>query len=365
MKLEKLLLVFSLSIFFSCSNKKSEPKIEDQQAIPDTVSTDSSQEGDMISKKVMSYYTIENDSSEDDEYHPSNINLFYARFTDRENFAFVSLSDIYHLSEHPDSIAIPNIEDKGFDNAQYLILESRYRSLFLSGTGVQETDSLYMYDCKNNNLNTFAVKDLKVVAQVNPYASSSDWPLSQSDYMIGFEIDLKSVENFEDVMYENLVYIGKENPFVCEQLAPIRWSKIQTDRYPTKTIKKSHTYYLEDHIIGDTYLFEKDNLQYFIQNYHTNEERSYYETYRRLLVVDRTTKDVLADKLFGRGEGTSPSPLNFQGEEDTNIYQWTGKLFKYKAPVTFGFEYISFGCPSISVLDKSGEDIYINCDNRH
>jgi hypothetical protein len=47
------------------------------------------------------------------------------------------------------------------------------------------------------------------------------------------------------------------------------------------------------------------------------------------------------------------------------INQWTGKLFKYKAPVIFGFNGESFGCPHISFLDFSEQSIYKNCDCRH
>jgi hypothetical protein len=40
-------------------------------------------------------------------------------------------------------------------------------------------------------------------------------------------------------------------------------------------------------------------------------------------------------------------------DEETNYYaQWTGRLFKGKAPVVFNFITPSFGCHTITFLDK-------------
>ena len=51
---------------------------------------------------------------------------------------------------------------------------------------------------------------------------------------------------------------------------------------------------------------------------------------------------------------------------ETNVInQWTGKLFKNKENVIFGFQYHSFSCPYITVLSKKPAQIEINCDNRH
>ena len=85
---------------------------------------------------------------------------------------------------------------------------------------------------------------------------------------------------------------------------------------------------------------------------------------RRLLVVDSKTKEIIIDKLYSSSEGTSPTPLNYE-EGDDVVNQWTGKLFKNKPQVIFGFLYESFGCPGISIIDKSNEEIYLQCDNRH
>ncbi len=119
--------------------------------------------------------------------------------------------------------------------------------------------------------------------------------------------------------------------------------------------------YMEGSSMGNTYLYKTNHFLYFLQDYLDDRNVA---CYRRLLIVDSKTKDIIIEKFFGRGEGTSPSDLNYADEYET-VNQWTGKLFKDKPPVVFGFEYISFGCPAISIIDKSNEDIYINCDNRH
>jgi hypothetical protein len=53
-------------------------------------------------------------------------------------------------------------------------------------------------------------------------------------------------------------------------------------------------------------------------------------------------------------------------EDSANIReQWTGRLFKNKPPVSFGFEYQSFGYHGITLLSETEKEIWISCDNRH
>ena len=308
--------------------------------------------------------TIEYDIVENDyELSIQDPALFMLSWVENSDVAFISLSDIYPLNyDDFDSLILPDVKEKEIAAAQYFELEAKYRNRFLSKTKISETDSVFVYDYSKNKLVSFVVKNLKVVAMLNFYASESDYPYSPYDYMIGFEIDTKKVEGFSDYYRGVLVYVGKENPFTQEQLVPIVWEEISAKDYPSKEIDAENASFLKSLAIGKTYLFEANRLQYFLQDH--LESQFNQVDFRRLLVVDSKTKDIIIEKIYGRGEGTSPSPLNYEYEYE-NINQWTGRLFKNKPPVVFGFEYISFGCPFISIIDKSKEDIYIYCDNRH
>ncbi|WP_294963621.1 oxidoreductase [uncultured Flavobacterium sp.] len=290
-----------------------------------------------------------------------SIYLFNVIPKDSSDIAFVSLSDIYSNNDEKDTLVLPNIEKLGKYDAQYFTFDKNYRKRFLSKTNISETDSLFVYDYAKNKLVSFAVKNLKTAAMLNGYSSAEDWPYHHYDFMIGFEINKKLLNGFSEYYREALVYIGKENPFSNERLKPISWKKITKKEYPSKALKNDDRALLKNTVTGNTYFYKTDSHEYFLQDYLDSNKTIYG---RRLLVLDSKTKDVIIEKLFSQSEGISPTPLNYENG-DNSIEQWTGKLLKNKPEVVFGFEYVSFGCPSISVIDKSNEEINIQCDNRH
>ncbi len=200
---------------------------------------------------------------------------------------------------------------------------------------------------------SFAVKELKVVARLSVYASTYDWPFAHYDYMIGFEIKGKPMGG--------LVYVGKENPFVQGQMRPVGWKEMAPKDIPDLGNSLKDTLQLGKYVSENIYSAKDKDVQFFIQDMN----RENYSRARRLLVINLNTEETLLDKMFYDGESTSSAPLNFVNGNENDITQWTGKLFKNKPPVVFGFQYHSFGCPSISFLDKAEKEIYINCDNRH
>jgi hypothetical protein len=301
---------------------------------------------------------------EGDDYTPrkESINLFTLTYRDSTDAAFVSLSDIYPLSGNDeDTLALPEIKKMSVKDANYFILEKKYKNRFFSKTNISETDSLFVYDYNKNKLVSFAVKNLKAAALINGYTSEQDFPYDRYNYMIGFEISKEYLKGFTDYYTDVLVYVGKENPFSKEPLTPIVWKKIAGKEYPSKPIKTKDHEQLKNKVMGNTYVYKTASYNYFLQDY--LDSRKDVDA-RRLLVLDAKTNDVIIEKIYGESEGTSPSPLNYQNS-DNIINQYTGKLFKDKPPVVFGFLYESFGCPAISLIDKSNEDIYIQCDYRH
>lgn len=270
---------------------------------------------------------------------------------------FISLSDIYPLSDHIDSLAVPEESSE-----EHFKLNSIYRKRFLTKTKIAESDNIFLYDYVQNKLLSFTVKNLNVVANLSPYESGDETPHSQYDYMIGFEIDKKLTQVFGDYANEILVAVGEKNPFAEKQLTAIVWKKINSKEFPSKKIKDEFGVLEQKYAIGNSYTFKFGSLEYFIQDF-IRDETTFA---RRLLVVDSKTKAIIHEDLFSEGESDSLAPLNFINKEEGNSQnQWTGKLFKNKETVIFGFEYHSFGCPEITVLGKKPTPIGIYCDNRH
>lgn len=291
-----------------------------------------------------------------------NLALYSFSSIEQSDLGFVSLSDNYPLSNNPDSVAIPDVKGKGIKSAAYFKLDVTYRKRFLSKTKIAETDRVFIYDYASNALVSFTVKSLNVVARLNLYADKDDWPYSQEDYMFGFEINKNLLKGFKDYDNDVLVYVGKENPFAGQKLKPVAWKKISSKDYPAKAVKKDPALQPQKYVVGNSYRFDVAGFQYFIQDYLSSNH-----IFARRLVVQIQNQKIIYEKVYTESEGVSLAPLNFVNEEGDNhtITQWTGKLFKNRAPVIFGFEYQSFGCPAITILEQPATEVYINCDNRH
>lgn len=312
--------------------------------------------------KVTEHTETETDTPQTEETSKKeSIYLFNLMPKDSSDVAFVSLSDIYPIDNEKDTLTLPNLEKMADADAQYFTFAKNYRKRFLSKTNISETDSLFVYDYAKNKLVSFLVKNLKTAAMLNVYSIGDAGPYRNYDFMIGFEINKKHLNGLSEYYRNALVYVGKENPFSKERLKPISWKKMAKKDYPSKAMKNNDRALLKSTTAGNTYFYKTESYEYFLQDYLDSNKTIYG---RRLLVVDSKTKEVVIEKLFSQSEGTSPAPLNYENGEDS-IEQWTGKLFKNKPEVVFGFEYLSFGCPSISVIDKSNEEINIQCDNRH
>jgi hypothetical protein len=287
-----------------------------------------------------------------------DLQLFDLRFYEKDSIqslAFISLSEIYPLSKNPDSLAIPNLTEKEIEEAPNFTcfkLDSTYRKRFLAATTISETDKVFIYDYSINALRTFTVKNLKVVACLNIYGA--DWPYSQDDFMIGFEVNKNALSGSDKYFTHSLAYIGKANPFVRGQIKPIIWQKIEPADYPSKEFPAYDTSYTGKCVTGDTYKFETKGLHYFVQDLVSLADN--WVSVKRLIVIDIKTKEIVYEKNFYSGESASWASLN---------NQWTGRLFKNKPCVIFGFNSVSFGCPSIEFINPTEKTIYINCDNRH
>lgn len=273
--------------------------------------------------------------------------------SNKDTVAFVSLSEIYPLSDHPDSLPIPDTIGK----TGYLKLDAKYRKRLLNGTKISETDKVFVYDYANDILQTFTVKDLAAVAWLNIYTYIEECPCPPYYYMIGFEINSKLLKGLSNFYTTTLVCIGKENPFARGKLKPITWKKIASKKYQSAIAGIKDTAGLPNPARGQVHAYETTEFQYFVED----EYREEWITTRHLLILKTKTKEIVYSAVYIDDEGTSPSPLNGDGL----VEQWTGKLFNNKPTVIFSFQYHSFGCPYITVLDEPVYHMGINCDNRH
>jgi hypothetical protein len=286
-----------------------------------------------------------------------------------DTIGFVSVSDIYSLpgnlyspADSVTQLVIPDLKNKKPEDTRYLTLTAKYRKRMLAGTGISETDSLFVYDYANDVLLTFPVKSLNVVASLSIYEDATEAMHSAMDYQIGFEINRKSLDGLNGHYFPSAyVYIGAKNPFTKGQMHPIVWKKINPKDIPEVSLDTGSVSELKNYKFNCAYSFESDSFRYYLQQYSKTEQQS---TALRLLVIN-FANDVVFNALYSENESSSPAPISIADSSRNEHEQWTGHLFKNRPPVILGFEYISFGCPILPYLDKSKKFVDLMCDNRH
>lgn len=289
-----------------------------------------------------------------------NFNIFsmsnYYENEEKQN-GIISLTELYKWSEQEDSLAIENKYLGSEEFEEFHKMNNKYRTRFLKNIGIKETDQVFIYNYPIDSLFIFKVKDLPLIAFLSPYYEGRS--ASQYDYMIGFGLENKlSINDFKN-FYQSLIYIGSDNPFETGMMKAIVWKKIDSSLFPTD---KNDFTKNKKYSIGNTYKYIHNNMEYFIQDISIPNE--YYG--RRLKIFESDSKKILFEKLYYESEGLSLSPLNFVNSDYMDeVNQWTGTLFKNKAPVIFGFQYHSFDCPEIDFINQNESLIRIRCDNRH
>ncbi|RYM35908.1 hypothetical protein ERX46_02640 [Brumimicrobium glaciale] len=282
-------------------------------------------------------------------FYAQELNIFRVTSfgNDIEMRNMISMSDIYILSAHPDSSAIPDLNEMDESELDYFTLNIDYRTRFLNGTNTTENDSIFIYDYVNNSLSVSAVNSAKVVAMLSPYEIGGEYELTQYEYLIGFEVD-DSLINQGNYDENSLVYVGQHNPFVEKKLENIEWMEIERNEIPNSMRMEDSLNITYD----KAYKFKFGQLSYFIQDV----QRHNYVWAKHLFIIDTATNSKIFDTMYYSGEGSEFNALNSQ---------YTGQLFKDKPEVIFGFNYHSFGCSSITFIDKKEKSIETKCDNRH
>ena len=268
---------------------------------------------------------------------------------------FIVLTDAFPWSQDPDSLSIAN-KHLGFEEIEdYHYLDPVFRARFLSRRQIAETDQVFIYTYSLDSIFTFPVRDLALLARINPYGAQA--PIVDFDYMIGFDLGEKlKLKDAHLHYYNSFVFVGSENPFIQGQLQAIVWEKTADSSFPAVPPLRDIPKDIPKNISSATYKFDTDDYHYFLRMH----------GWINQLVVTSKDKEIVFNQTHQGSEGVSPAPLRFADKE--NEYppeQWTGKLFKNKPPVIFGFLYESFSCTNIDLLGAQEHPIYIRCDCRH
>ena len=275
-----------------------------------------------------------------------------------DTVAFISLSDVYPLSEHPNSLTVPDLRETEIEDIRqftYITLDSIYRKQFLAKTNVSEHDKVFIYSYLKNKLISLPVCNLKVIVVLSPYADENEISLnfSQYDYSIGFEVPKQFLNDFETYYGNTFVYIGKKSPFVLNERIPITWTRVGLNDFPISSITYD-TLYAGKCTSGKVYSFETEDLSYFVKEWISLNDN--WIAAKHVLIKSRKTTKTICEKLIYSGESTGFAELD---------NQWTGKLFKNKPPVILGFTWEAYGCQNITLISPKQREIITNCDNRH
>lgn len=301
--------------------------------------------------------------------YSQNLNIY--RLTsyssnNEDEFGFVSLTDGFPFSEHPDSLAIAN---KHLGNLDLDIVADNLHELdpvkrkqFLSRLNIQESDKLFLYHLIKDTIYTLKISDLVLVAHLTPY--EPQLPVPDYDYFIGLKINEHQLSMKEVFDYgNNFIAIGENCPFQTGQLKPIIWKKMAAEKFLSFHEMKNLPNDLDSFEPQEIFKCNMDGLTYYVMNYKDKNDAEI----RHLIVVDSLTNQLVYNKLF-LVEGDHDLPLlatSFSEDKSAYQYQWAGKLFKNKPSIIYNFVEPWFGCKRIYFVDEEALPIRIRCDNRH
>ncbi len=292
----------------------------------------------------------------------SGIKLYYASasYKSKKNefrTSFVNLSDSffkYEYDKEGNVITKPVLEIYN-DSKDTIVLNKIERNLFLKRVSIKESDSLFVYDIDKDRVTSFLISKLPVIACINIYFSPKENKREEFDYEFGFDLG----KNFN--IGNNIVSIDNKNSFTKGQLKKMIWQKINSKDLPDAVLKETDKLNAKGFKLQSNYIFLDDNFTFYLLNYRKSE----INYCRYLVVLNNEKNQIIYSEIQRETESISLNPIKTSENNIDYGSQYTGKLFKNKAPVFFGFVNQSFGCPSITILDKTEPIIPILCDNRH
>jgi hypothetical protein len=227
-------------------------------------------------------------------------------------------------------------------------LTSNERAEFLKAIRVTESENIYIYNILLDSILTYKVNKTPLVSRPSLYSGTE----------VGFKITTIDLSLMGSYYWNSFVYIGKSNPFQLGNIHPIKWTEVDSTLFPTNIKSTNHNEWYDSYLRGKVFKFKTDDYTYLIQNMNSTGERP---EGRHLIVFKDNIETLVYNYIYMDTESTGLSPLVTQNEN----YQWTGKIFRDKPPIVYGFLWISFGCPRIDFIGGKEPSIGILCDNRH
>lgn len=280
---------------------------------------------------------------------------------------FTSLSQNYHISTHPDSLAIPDISGLESEDLMFITLRDNFRNTFLHKLKIAETDTLFIFDYVTGNIIKHEVKSLKVIAVESIYNVNALGFRESPSFHIGFELDVTPMRHIQIHHSVPFVYVGKENPFAKGQIKPIIWKPCSSFKYLGNNIKHYNDSLLSKHGINDSlrgkcYEFSAFGHHYFTQEIGNTKSEI---TGRSYIIKNDISQEIIYCKAYFKGDSSSPSDIIVNGiRKDEFSFQYTGILFKDKGPVIIGLEF-TYDCNKIEFLSPKEKTIIIKCDSRY
>ncbi len=274
------------------------------------------------------------------------------------NYGFVSLSPSYNIYDSN----LPTIPVSSLENTstnEMIKLTGEYRERLLHGISLKETDSLFIYNYHQNTIVSFLIQNLEAIAIKSPY--SSEAPLSESDYQIGFEFKT----NRASLFHTTFVAVGNNNPFT-NKLAPIIWTPIDSIYFPSGYTSKEFKEQKGKNTIKNTYSFSLGIYDYYLQE--SSYGKGWNNFIRHVMVLNCKNDTLCISQLYSNNNSEELNELLISNKSDVkseNAQQWTGYMIKDFPPVLFGFTTDMFGCTVIYPISNTKEAFEIKCDNRH
>ncbi|WP_405399207.1 hypothetical protein [Maribacter sp. Asnod2-G09] len=264
------------------------------------------------------------------------------------SLAFVNVSESFYMPE--------NFIDENDLQKDTIHFSKKQRTEFFKRMNYANSDTLFIYDLASTLVKRLPIKNIPLMACINPYSSIIEEYKTEDyysyDYQIGF--------NLGKADYSGFAVIGKENPFVEKGLQPLVFKKMNQQQIDSNLKKQIISEDLVNDSIFKPYTSSYKNISAFVK------ANTDYSSWSDLIIINTQTKESF-EIYQEEGESSGKADLNLEDavSEHSENYQYIGNLFKNKPPVVFGFMWESFGCSQIQFLDKNELPIGILCDNRH
>ncbi len=262
--------------------------------------------------------------------------------------AFVNVSESFYMPA--------NFIAKKDLKKDIIHFSKKQRTEFLKRMSYAVNDTLFIYDFNSGHIKKHPVKDTPLMACMNIYSHVEDEYKTENynewSYEVGF--------NLGKANYGGFATVAKENPFVEKGLIPFVFEEVHKNKVNTYVREGFIPNLWQKDTAHTIYTLRYENMRSFVKR--NKKDKSWTD----LIVKNVNTKEAFEIYQSG-GEGSSKAPIAIKNDTTaTNAsYQFIGKLFKNKPPVTFGFVWESFSCTTINFLDKEELPILVLCDNRH